>query len=45
MERPEPFPQLAIGHNHFIEQKHLGKIVQPVSIEIVFLFNNLDALT
>jgi hypothetical protein len=32
-------------HDHFIVQKHLSKIVQPISIEVVFLFDNLDALT
>jgi hypothetical protein len=45
MEWPKSFPQLAIRHDHFIVHKHLSKIVQPVTIEIVFLFDNLYAFT
>jgi len=29
MQWPKPFPQLAVGHDHFIIQNHLSKIVQP----------------
>ena len=45
MQWPKPFPQLAVGHDHFIIQNHLSKIVQPVSIEVVFSRDNLNALT
>jgi hypothetical protein len=45
MKRAKTLPQFAIRHDHFIVHQHLSKIVQPVSIEVVFLFDHLDALT
>lgn len=45
MKRAKAFPQLALRHDHLIIHQHLGKVVQPVRIEVMFLCDHLDALT